>query len=533
MIRKVVLILILASLSGLLSAQASRAMKEAKRLVFFGNYQAALPYIQMLYRSDTSNAYYNYLLGHCLFQLPKEKPIALPFLKRSVQSTSATIEEWSANQRNAPHKAWLFYGMSLHHHYRFALAIQAYKKYLTLCEPSEKPVIEQYIFSCESAMKIMKDSIEISIENLGNIINSEWDEHTPVISSDETTIIFTSRRQGSTGNVLTDDGKYFEDIYIAKQEYGRWSAPVGISPNINTPRHEASITLSYDGTELFIYKDDFGIGNIYYSKLKNNEWSVPVKLGSNINTQSNETHASLSPDGQMLIFTSDRPGGIGGKDLYSCQRLPNGDWAVAVPMSDAINTPFEEEGPFFHPDGYTLYFSSTGHNTIGGYDLFYCELQPDGSWSKPVNMGYPINTTDDELFYVLSADGKRAYFSSLREEGFGGKDLYVMNLLSLPEKSSTVIKGVVKVAGTNVVPEDLVISVKDLSTKKLIGKYKPNRETGVYTMILKQGRDYEFTCETPHCRFTPEVINIPDKSAFNIINKPIELNPIGVIEKTD
>ncbi len=511
----------------------ARSMKEAKRLVFFGNYKSALPYLQQVYRSDTSNAYFNYLLGHCMYNIPSEKQNSIPYLQRATRTVAPVIKEWSVKEVKAPEKAWLFYALALQYNYRFVQAIPAYKEYGKICPESEKKMVDHYIYCCESGLELLKDSIEITIENLGDILNSEYDEHTPVISSDENTIIFTSRRKGGTGFELSDDGRFFEDIYISKQENGKWTTPVGISANINTPGHEASICLSYDGTELFTYKDDFGDGNIYLSKLEAGVWSVPVKLGSNICTTSNETHAALSPDGQVLIFTSDRPGGQGGKDLYSCQRLPNGEWGVAVNMGDIINTPFEEEGPFFHPDGYTLYFSSTGHDAMGGYDLFYSELQPDGSWSKPVNMGYPINTTDDELFYVLSADGKRAYFSSLRSDGFGGRDLYVMNMLSLPEKCSTVLKGTIKIAGTDVFPTDLTISVKDLTTHKLIGKYKPNKETGMYTIILRQGRKYEFTCESEKCRFSPEIIVIPENSAFNAINKPIELNPLGVIEKVE
>jgi len=275
------------------SAQPGRAIKEAKRFMFFGNYQQALPFAKMLVRADTSNAYFNYILGECMFNIPTEKPNALPFLKRATQSTSSKIEEWSVNERNAPEKAWLYYARSLHHNYKFNAAIEAYKKYSSLCDPSEKKIIDQYIFSCKSGVTLLKDSIEISIENMGNMLNTENDEHTPVISSDENTIIFTSRRPGSTGNELADDGKYYEDIYLSQQELGIWSTPKGISEKINTPRHEASITLSYDGNELFIYKDDYGIGNIYYSKLEKNEWTAPQKLGSNINTQSNETHATL------------------------------------------------------------------------------------------------------------------------------------------------------------------------------------------------------------------------------------------------
>jgi hypothetical protein len=232
-----------------------------------------------------------------------------------------------------------------------------------------------------------------------------------------------------------------------------------------------------------------------------------------------------------LIFVSDRGDGKGGKDLYVVNRLPGGEWGLAQNMGETINTAFDEEGPFLQPDGYTLYFSSKGHNSMGGYDLFYSELQPDGSWSNPVNMGYPINTTSDDVFYVLSADGKRAYFSSIREGGLGGRDIYVMNLLSLPERSSAVIKGTVKMEGTNDIPKDITINVKEAQSGKFVGKYKPNKETGSYIIILRQGKDYLFTCETEDYTFSPEKISIPDKSAFKEINKPIILTPIGTIRK--
>lgn len=512
---------------------AKRSMNEVRRYYFFSNYKSALPFVQQVYRTDTSNAYFNYLMGMCYYNMPLEKENATPYLIKACKSVSPDIKEWSIKQKQSPFKAWYYLGKSYHSAYKFDKAIEAYKKYNELSFYVEKLEIEQRIKSCESAKLLLKDSIEISIENMGRVINSEYDEHTPVISSDEKTIIFTSRRKGSTGNELADDGTFYEDIYVSYNENGKWSVPASISPNVNTPRHEASISLSFDEKELYIYKDDFGIGNIYVSNKNGNDWSVPVKLASNINTTSNETHATISPDGQTLIFTSDRKGGFGGKDLYTCNRLPNGDWGVALNLGPTINTPFDEEGPFYHPDGYTLFFSSTGHNNMGGFDLFYSEQKPDGSWSAPFNFGYPINTPEDELFYVISSDGKRAYFSSIRDDSYGGRDLYIMNLLSVPEKSSTVLKGVIKIGGSEELPGDLVISVKDLSNNKMVGKYKPNHETGVYTIILRQGRNYEFSCETEKCKFTPEVITVPEKTSFYQINKPLELNPLGIIQRTE
>jgi hypothetical protein len=177
-----------------------------------------------------------------------------------------------------------------------------------------------------------------------------------------------------------------------------------------------------------------------------------------------------------------------------------------------------------------LYFSSKGHNTIGGYDLFYSELNEDGTWSKPKNLGYPINTTEDEVFYHLTADEKRAYFSSIREDSYGGKDIYVMNLLSLPERSSSVIKGKVFFENNDTVPvKDILIKVIDNKTGKLMGQYKPNRETGYYVMILKQNRDYTIICENKEYEFSPKVFHVPQNSSLFEIEKPLVLEPLGKI----
>lgn len=510
-----------------------RQFNDAKRFILFSNYEAALPIILNLQRNDTSNANFNYLVGLCYINCPFDKVKSIPYFKRAANSMTAKYKELKYNEVRAPYKTMFHLGQAYHFSYQFDKAENFFNKYKELAfeNPHELDHANRQIEMCKNGLLLMNDSVEISIDNLGNIVNTEFDEHTPVISTDEKTLIFTSRRRGSTGGTLTDDGRYFEDIYISKKINGQWFSPEKISPNINTDRHEATICLSSDGQELYLYKDDFGNGNIYISRNNGNNWTVPEKIESNINTAANETHATTSADGTTIIFVSDRGNGKGGKDLYIAQRLPGGEWGLAQNMGDLLNTKYDEEGPFLHPDGYTLYFSSKGHNSIGGYDLFYCELQNDGSWSAPINMGYPINTTADDVFYVLSADGKRAYFSSVREDGLGGRDLYVMNLLSLPERASAVIKGTVQMEGTNEIPKDIVIIVKESKTGKYIGRYKPNKETGNYIIILRQGKDYLFTCETSEFIFSPETISIPDKTAFKEINKPIVLSPIGVIKK--
>jgi hypothetical protein len=525
--------------SGILNAQflskiqLKHHFNEAKRAIVFNNYKKAITEIDFLLKKDSLNANFNYLMGLSYLHMPMQKNKALPYLQIASNSITDHWQELNFKEKNAPFKTYFLLGEVQHYLYKFDVAENFYAKYLEYLKPDETEYKEtkRMMEICQQAPALINDSIEISIENLGPIINSEYDEHSPTLTSDETTLIFTSRRIGSTGGMKTDDGRYFEDIYISHKIDDKWGTPEKISPNINTDMHESSICVSADGQELYIYKDDFGIGSIYQSiKDSTGIWSKPIKLEPQISSSSNETHATISADKNILIFVSDRSGGMGGKDLYMSQRLPNGEWSLAKNLGPVINSPYDEEGPFLLPDGYTLYFSSKGHNTIGGYDLFYSELNEDGTWSKPKNLGYPINTTEDEVFYHLTADEKRAYFSSIREDSYGGKDIYVMNLLSLPERSSSVIKGKVFFENNDTVPvKDILIKVIDNKTGKLMGQYKPNRETGYYVMILKQNRDYTIICENKEYEFSPKVFHVPQNSSLFEIEKPLVLEPLGKI----
>ncbi|GAB4289818.1 MAG: hypothetical protein Kow0068_15340 [Marinilabiliales bacterium] len=305
--------------------------------------------------------------------------------------------------------------------------------------------------------------------------------------------------------------------------------PEKISYNINTMEHEASIALSADGKELFIYKDDVGEGgNIYRSVFVDGDWTKPEKLGSNINTEYNESHATISPDGRVLYFTSDRPGGFGGFDIYYVNRLPNGEWGLAQNIGNVINTELDEAGPYIYSDGATLYFSSKGHNSMGGFDLFFSVMKDDGTITKPQNLGYPINTVDDDVFYVLSADGKRAYYSSVRKDTRGLKDIYLMDLVSIPERSLVVVSGYLKDKKGNIV-KDAVLSVYDIKTNDLVGEFKPNRTTGKYLLVLPKSK-VEYRIESDYGEFENDKIIIPEESSFYYLRKPVILETIGTFK---
>jgi outer membrane protein OmpA-like peptidoglycan-associated protein len=257
----------------------------------------------------------------------------------------------------------------------------------------------------------------------------------------------------------------------------------------------------------------------------------PVKLNENINSSKWEGSVSVSADGSVLYFSSEREGGFGGKDIYRSKRLPNGQWGKATNMGPAINTPYDDDAPVIHPDGITLYFSSQGHNSMGGFDIFNTTLNDSGFWSKPVNLGYPVNTTDDDIFYAPTADNKRAYYSSFRNDGFGEKDIYMITLPEKVEAPLAVYTGeITSLMGG--VPEGATITVKDNATGEVVGVYTPNSSTGKYLFILPPGKNYNITYEAEGYLFQSENLDVSDSSSYRLIHKPVELTPLRVGEKT-
>ncbi|HEU4719372.1 MAG TPA: hypothetical protein VFU15_16120, partial [Bacteroidia bacterium] len=387
------------------------------------NWPMALSYFQEAYKVDSTNANINYKIGICYLHSASEKANSLKYLRVAAKGISRNYDPYDAKSKKAPENTYYYLAQSYHYNYQFDSAIsffETYKAILGNRDPETTKDIDTRIGWANNAKEFMASPLPVTITNLGDSINTQYPDYSPVISIDENTIIFTSRRSGDKGI----DGQYYEDILIAdKKDDGTWGAAHPISPYINTPTNEASISLSADGQTLFIYKDDNG-GDIYQSTQMNGQWMTPVPMGGDINSKYWETHACLSADGNTLYFVSDRPGGFGGRDIYRVVKLPNGKWSKALNLGPTVNTPEDEDAPFIHPDQKTLFFSSKGHKSMGGFDIFFTSLNDSGKWAEPINVGYPINTPDDDIFYVTSPDGKRAYFSSVRQGGYGEKDIY-------------------------------------------------------------------------------------------------------------
>lgn len=234
--------------------------------------------------------------------------------------------------------------------------------------------------------------------------------------------------------------------------------------NLNTDDHDASISVSPDGLTLFVYQDSLGDGQLKYSKLIGETWSDPAKLGSDINTSHWETHVTVSADGNELYFVSNRPDGSGGRDIYRCVKLPDGNWSKALNIGKKINTKYEEDAPFLSPDGQFLYFASKGHNTMGGFDLFVSKKDKNGNWGDPQNMGYPLNTVDDDVFFQPMADGKRAYYSSRKDGGEGELDVYLVEMPTTKGTQLAVFKGFIRGEEGQPLPDNLRVVITNLKT---------------------------------------------------------------------
>jgi len=292
--------------------------------------------------------------------------------------------------------------------------------------------VDRAIFECENGKEFVSHPGNYSIVNIGREINSEFEDYAPVLNEAEDEIVFTTRRREDNLNQnVFDDNKPYEDIFIAKKKGGAWSYAKNIGPVVNNPYHDSNVALSADGNTLFLFKDEGG-GDIFYSiRATGGEFAAPMPMPGIINSSFEEKSVSLSPDEKTLYFSSNRPGGFGGLDIYRATKDSKGEWTNVRNLGPKINTEMDDDGPFIDYDGVTLYFSSKGRKGMGGFDVFKTTFDPKSNeFSEPVNLGYPINTPDDDIYIVFSKDGKRAYYSSVREDGIGYTDIY---MITIPE----------------------------------------------------------------------------------------------------
>jgi hypothetical protein len=489
--------------------------KEADYIFGFGDYPTAKAKYLELFAIDSLSVELNHKIAVCILLAEHDRKESKPYFEFA--SGKGYIESD-------------YYIAGLYHlENNFDRAAEYFRKYLASTEKKQHDytTVRKKLDMVERARKMIASPVEVRLENIGPTINTKYHEYVPVISADESVLIFTSRRPGSTGGKLDPFGRHYEDIYISVKQEGKWSRPEGISPNINTDNYDACVGLSSDGFTLIIYKtnEDYTGGDLYWTTLDGDEWQVAEKYGEGINSANLEPSASLSADGNKIYFSSNRPGGYGGLDIYRAVKFPDGKWSLPQNLGPAINTEAHEDAPFIHPDDKTLYFSSQAHETMGGYDIFKSEVDENGAWSKPKNLGYPINTTDDDRYFVLSADGRKGYYSSGKDGGFGEHDIYEMHL---PHefKDLTLVKGVISADNSTKQALKAKITLRDAETKKIVGIYHSNSKTGKYLLVIPPDEKLKMTVYAGGYGGYSETLFFHNKEGFNKVIKDIKLKPL-------
>lgn len=500
------------------------------------DYQSALPFYLEAYQMEPSNSNTGFKIGVCYLNIPGKKHMAYSYLAAASGNISEKYKSGSSKEKHAPVDTWYYFGQSLHLKNNFDSAIICFDNYLNYIDTADTKMRSEIALRktwCVNGKNLMANPVAIQVTNLGANINTPFPEYSPVISADQRMMIFTSRRPENTGGKIDPrDQMYFEDIYVSTMnDSGEWSKAVPMGQNINTPGHEATIGISADGQQLLIYKDDQGDGNIYLSYQQGDAWGAPTKLTDNVNSKDWEPSATITPDGNTLYFSSNRPGGMGGTDIYRSVRLPNGEWSKPMNLGAPINTKYDEDAPSILADGLTLYYASNGDRSMGGFDILSSTLTEEKTWTEPANIGYPVNTTDDDIFFAPTPDNTHAYYSSASSEnGMGEKDICLLTFPGKQENPLTVLTGeITSIYGG--VPPGTIITVTDVETGEMMGQYSPNSATGKYVIILPPGRNYSITYEAVDYLYQSDNVNISDTSAYQVIDRPVELEPLSVGQK--
>merc|ERR1711991_147756 len=442
---------------------------------------------------------------------------------------------------------------------------EAHKKRLNAKEQLQDMMkVNKLIFECKSGKELVKNPTRVWIDNMGGMINSEYPEYGMIMTADASEIYFTSRRPSTLGggkDLMID--QYFEDVYTSnKFEGNSWIKAKNIGDPVNTKGHDAAVALSPDGSKMIVYIDDKGDGNLYGSVREGNEWSKPEKFDEPINSDYHEASAWYTSDGKRIFFISERPlekrGNPKDRDIYVAEwDAEEEEWIDPQRLPEEVNTKYDEDGIYVHPDGKTIYFSSKGHNTMGGYDVFKSVLQEDGSWSKAENMGYPINTPDDDVFFLVAANGRDAYMTSYREDGFGDKDLYKVTLLGDEKEpilmaedlllanaeapsSAVVIEPKVEVKDQLAILKGIVrddktkeplkanIELVDNETNEVVAEFTSDAKTGRFLVSLPGGKNYGIAVKAEGYLFHSENFNVKQNEAYKEVEKNVDLKKVDV-----
>ncbi len=431
-------------------------------------------------------------------------------------------------------------GLAYQYNHKFMEALDYFSQYREIAENTF--MADQHIMQCAIGIEYINNPKDVKINNI-KTINSDNQDYAPLITADGNSLIFTSRREGSTGGEMAYDNNYFEDIYIAHRDGNVWEAPEKIPGKVNTGYHECGAAISPDGTQLFIYSDE-GNGDFYISTFEDGTWGEPVPVGG-VNSPSRELSISINGEGNKIYFSSDRPGGYGGFDIYVSTLDRLGRWGKPMNLGPKINTEGDEDAPFIHPNGEVLYFSSTGHLGMGGFDIFRSKWHRE-KWSTPINLGYPVNTAQDDNYFVIAKNNIYGYYATAREDGLGGNDIYAilmdqkdyqeapdaapnMTLVrnNSQNKSTTYFVGKITDAATNL-PLDAEIILSDNRKNIVITRVYSDPETGTFRIPIPEGNNFGLSVERDGYLFYSQNFKQSELKPLQEINKEIALQPAKV-----
>lgn len=492
--------------------QFKKTFLKAEGYFFYeDDYKLAIPLYLQLLKMDPENANINFKLGVCYLETPGNKEDAISCLEKSIKNTSIEYEEENYKERSAPVNAYFFLAQAYQVSNRLDEAISTYEEFISLLDVKEHyeiDFVKMQIDACKRAKVYQNYSLDIKAVKLSKTINAHNENQNPVVSGDGKVMVYTAN--------VNDENR----IYMTTFENNRWTEPIEISDQLESEGDCISSSLSYDGKTLILYKSDDKVGNLYISYYYYGSWSKIEKI-KGINTKYWEANACISPDSKVLYFVSNRKGGVGGLDIYKTELKSDGQWGVPENLGPTINSPYHENYPQIIDDGKTLYFSSLGHSTIGGYDIFYSSLTSEGTWTEPNNIGYPVNTTDDNIYYMPISDGSEAYYAKYPDFEVGKLEIYHYTLLSGAPLSKIEISGDVLLEDNMPINSGIIITVLDSSFTNVIDVISPDPITGKFALSVPAGTvKLKFSAEG----YEPETKIISIQSNSSIGNVELKSN---------
>ena len=443
---------------------------------------------------------YHYRKGFLLLEIRKDYIGAIPHFQMATKDVHHNADMFSTKDNSAPTDAFFHLASCYHLNEVIDKAEENYNKFLEVSKKKSEliPITQTRLAQCVEAKKQMGAPVNVYLRNIGKEINTEFPEYSPVVSLDGSALYFTSRRSWENGETESFKdpviNQYPEDVYVSYRDFdSSWSDPVRLD-FCEPRRNEATIALSTDERKIYLYEDSTGGGDIYYTDFYHAKFQdIRILETEGINTEYWETHCMMTHDKQIFFFVSDRPGGLGGRDIYMIKRIGKDGWSEPINLGPNVNGPGDEDAPFISIDNQTLYFSTNGVRSIGGFDIMTTRMQPDSTWSLSENLGYPFNSTNDDIFYTTTIDGRKGYMTSFRKDGFGEKDIYEIHNDYLGIRDIAVLKGLIKTVDDKPIPEDFAINVRlvcvdcDNATQKLV---YPRLRDGVFMTGLQPCKTY-------------------------------------------